>query len=155
MGKVRVTYSSNRMLLPVERMLCKHGWRDVSTSPPLCQIQQLLHDFWVRGTIGVVFWSQPVAAGYRGIRLGLEMTIGANTRLVTEQVTKRAERVRLRRVIANAPSTGYWVAVEEHRRCLEEDRSCLVQAEGLPQTGVDRIDRGDTISGEIAMVRSS
>jgi hypothetical protein len=47
-----------------------------------------------------------------------------------------------------------WVSNEEGRRLLEDLRRGLVESEREPETSLDSLERGDTVTGEVVVVGS-
>ena len=80
------------------------------------------------------------------------MSIRTDTGLVPQQITNDTKTIRLIGMVSNRPSSRQWITIEEHRRRLQEQRSCLVKTESFPETGVDGFCCGDTVSGKVAVV---
>lgn len=90
-GREVVGVGGDAVLFAVVLMLRQDSGRNVTPGPLCCQIEQFLHELWIRGAVGVHFRSEPVSSGNRSISFTSQVSVGADARLIAENVAQWAE----------------------------------------------------------------
>ena len=150
-----VGVGTDGMEFPVVLMLGQDAWCQVASRPLLREVKQFLSELGVRGTVGVHGRRKPIATSDGGISFGLQVAVSANTGLVAQSVAQGTKRLGLVGVVADAPSSGQWISIEEHGGCLQENGRRVVKTEGCPQTGIDGFGGSNTVAWKVAMIGSS
>ena len=132
----------------------ENGGADVSVVALGGQVEQLLVEDGIRGTVGVHCWRQEVPPGDGCVAFALEVSIVADAALLSDQALQGIKRSSIGGVVSNRPALGEWIAIEESGRLLQDLGRCLIETICLEQAGLYGFICCYPIPREVVVIRS-